>query len=354
MTTSTKTQNFLNPLEKPNRIFLIPIELSTDNSMGLETSYSDFGFRRLKIAETVWIFNPLFSFFVKFKWWVDISSNNFNETIDFFRVVTHLEFQTHCTNDHLEKLKILMADIDSAEEFVWNPKIFLTEDSTVIPVLCMNYLYSLYLATLPNLRNEFYKIYNGKVPAITQFLLNSIRIGRLNDQFYVSEIKLDKVMDEIDSCGLDCSSVNSYPTAVNANLLKVWFESLEKLFADNTLFFSHFVSLEKVPLALGSKQTLTLTGFNQHNHAFLTNANVENSKSKEKYHILNKAVNAHLVLKKDYDQDQEDQFGFTYEGKLIGEDKFLEDPDLEDRDLFEFDLAEPFLEVISNCNLNDV
>ena len=294
----------------------------------------------------IWFFNPLFVFFAKFCWPAHEDPSTIDNSFSFLPCMVNLEFKFYSTPVHLEKSKKMMACVINSMEYLDNPLMFLDYSTEMMPVLCMTYLYSLYLAAIPYYRNKFYEMYNGKIPAITQLLLNSIRIGSLNNDYYVSEIKFDPIMDSIQIVNSSEFTTVGY-FELSPELFKRWFELVSELFSDNKLFFAHFVELKKVPMAIGSKQKLRLTSFNQQNKNFFINLNVENSQAKEKYEILNKAVNANFILSEDFHKSK---FDFEYEGKVIGDDIYL---DINKDKHYQFDFASQLLDGIINCNAND-
>ena len=353
----------------------------------------------------IWLVNPVFMFFYSYSYSYQNSSDPekkyYSRTIDLLPTMTNIEFETHSTSPHIEKIETLksyfmnhdedgdyLENLDDYGDFFggslswYSLKEGFNLNSNQLPVLCLTFIYSLIIATDDNLRGKFYDLYHGRVPGITQYLLNTIRIGPLDNNYYVNEIILDNaVLRDLRRYVYEIYFTIS-PETIEYEFaaIIIWFKQLELLFTNNNLFFAHFVELEKTPLI--SDQKLTLTGFNQNNAQFLSNSNLnnrsvletvwfhlkailnirvdnrailetmwfhlkamgntpqENSKLNKDLLVLNKAVNANLVLAKDYT--------ILYKsGALIGGDCQVVKNEAET-----YELASQLVDLIGNCNPN--
>ena len=164
-----------------------------------------------------------------------------------------------------------------------------------LPILLITYVFSIFLAIQPKLRMYFYINYDGLIPVFTQFLLESLRIGMTVDDQFLLGISFDpcynyymhgKHSDDASSIlYLDGKAVDDM-----GPLLLLWFKLLDHYLKNNDLYFKHFIKLRKTPFV--SKNPLTLTSFDQGN---ISNSSIAaNSKNKERYLILNKALNAKI------------------------------------------------------------
>ena len=143
----------------------------------------------LKKNFLTWVYNPFFLFFVK-------EDNRFNPLLNTdHENLGNTEFfdGTLYKNDADQWDSI--SDKPGPNQlfndfFDQNEGILPLGGGGLIPVYAITYIFSLYIAISPRLRGYFYGAYDGStVPCITQFLLNHIRIGPLDNNYYLNEIK---------------------------------------------------------------------------------------------------------------------------------------------------------------------
>ena len=293
-----------------------------------------------------WIFNPFFLFFAEKKFpfkQINTDSDDIRFDPKFFKGTLHKkDSEKWLFINHLPGPQILYTVF---EDFNFND-ILLRENRPVMPVYAITYIFSLYIAISPTLRDYFYAEYNGRnVPCFSQFLLNHVRIGALDNNYYLNEIKEDTIVDDLYGCGsMEYVSGITYSALLyedeKRQMLIMWFKYLEVLFFENNRYFVHFVKLEKTPLK--SDQKLTLTSFNQNNENFLSSSTVENSKHKSTFEMLNKSVNANLILSKNSSQLEKCGAVLGYDCQVIK------------NEAEEYELASQLINFMTNCSPNDL
>ena len=123
------------------------------------------------------------------------------------------------------------------------------------------------------------------------------------------------------------------------NLL-AWFHLLEQNFANNNMIFSQFVDLEKTPMV--SNDPLTLTRINCINQNFLSSSVVEKSGLKEKYVLVNKCLNAHIVPNNYFEKKE------ALEASRNAQVYRAADPNAEEK------LATSLIDFVMHCSLSDL
>ena len=101
-----------------------------------------------------------------------------------------------------------------------------------MPIALITFVLSIFIAIDPDLRQAFYVLHQGKIPAITQFCLNTFRMCPVSNSEYVTNLfSLDEYWDTISCCGLGNTIVDqrSLKNASFKNLL-LWFSFLNNHF----------------------------------------------------------------------------------------------------------------------------
>ena len=211
----------------------------------------------------------------------------------------------------------------------------------ILPILLITYVFSVSIAFDFDLRSQFYAHYHGKVPAIFQFLLNSIRIGGLND-FYVYNLEVDHLYQDLPQFlgYTNMLMLEELKGQSGIRYLLVWFYLLEHQFANHNILFRQFVELERTPVV--SNGPLTLTGVNCINPNFLTSYVVQNSGLKHKYQLLNKCLNTHIVVQ-DYHEKEE-----ALEASLNAQASQVIDAEEEKK------LASSLIDFVIHCSVSDL
>lgn len=133
------------------------------------------------------------------------------------------------------------------------------------PVAKITYVAGLLIAIDPYLRVKFFDNYDGPVPGIVQFLLNSLRIGILKDGSILTTYeRTQECLNSITECKLSYSFLNmttDYNVGNNLPDLIAWFVALKKLDykqGNKERYFDHYVPLKRVPIY--SNEILSLPG----------------------------------------------------------------------------------------------
>ena len=335
----------------------------------------------VKKDSLIWIYNPFYLFLGLTPLQVE-----FEYSITLLPTMFKMNFEQELTNSVEKKVNRLKKLYDDSFSLGFGAL------RGNLPILNLTYLFSFYIATDPDLRRRFYKNFLGeKIPAFFQFLLNSVRLGDLDENYSVSKIIIDPAFDER-IWVLNRFLVSSIdPNSIEENFDSVikWFDLIELLFEDQNLYFAYFVELEKTPLV--SDQKLTLTGFNQKNTKFLNNSNLnhrsvlemvwfhlkailnirvdnyailetmwfhlkamgntpqENSKFKNLL-VLNKAVNANLVSSKDFLLKR----SWKFQGKLLPVFYENQKGDEKVSTAEEYKLGSELFDFITNCHPKDL
>ena len=125
----------------------------------------------------------------------------------------------------------------------------------IIPITMTTFVLSALIATNNILREKFYASYFGKVPAVTQFLLNCFRTNSIfmyNNHYRLFDFELDAGWH----CSISSLAFGStlfdvkYLEKNEQGFLKLikWFQLIEKYCAKDCLFFKNFVTLQKTPM----------------------------------------------------------------------------------------------------------
>ena len=163
-----------------------------------------------------------------------------------------------------------------------------------IQILTITFIVSMIIAVDLKYRQQFYSHYVGKVPAITQFILDNVRVGRVPEGYNIRQINFDPMYKHFSKEAglpelfrLDFKDNNFFR-------ILAWFHLLDLHFSKDDLFFKHFVNLKKTPFL--SNKPLTLTSLSQtYDKKKFINSTATKSKQEEKYIILNKSLNAKIV-----------------------------------------------------------
>ena len=204
-----------------------------------------------------WILNPLFMFFGKFDFY-DETFSRMNLTICLLPAMFKIESQKKFNRNpkYLEKQKIMQNNFEAGEtgiQYILNDNL-----ENGFTILSITFIFSFYIAGSDSLGGEFYNTYDGKIPVFTQFLLNSIRLGPLDEKYYVSNIIINPFIRAVSAISPELVRPLDFLTIFsNFEIVIKWFKQLEYLFADNNFWFAHFVELQKTPLVSNQKLTLT-------------------------------------------------------------------------------------------------
>ena len=293
----------------------------------------------------LWIFNPLFLLYGRDKEREDFEMQEGKE--DYFPYydlrfpMLNVEGNICNSSKHIEIKKIMYSFFEFTFEYKYESK-----DTAI---LSTTFFLSISIATNRNLREKFYASFQGKIPAITQFLLNAIRLGPIDDdngELYVSDFKLDSNWEYI----VCLSSLRGklfdteYLQETEEGFLDLikWFELLEQYCAPQSLFFTHFVSLTKTPID-GTDLT-SLLGFHHQKLQFFIHSSIsKDSNLTKKYFLLNKVLHAKLVTFDEYSEEKEE------ENALEDEANFLNDDDPREQEL-----VSQLFDLIINCSAKDL
>ena len=204
-----------------------------------------------------------------------------------------------------------------------------------IPILLITYVFSLHIAIIPELREKFFNNYQGKVPAFTQFLLESMRIGVVNKDQYLWRIGLHANYEKyVDDSINQSFGVFHLEEAINEetmySTILPWFTLLDFYLSEKNFYFKHFVELRKTPFV--SNQPLTLTSFGQGDISKSPSA--ANSRNRDNYVLLNKTLNAKIIY-------NTDNYFFSKIGKFHRDTGLIDD---------EEKFANQLIDLIINCS----
>ena len=209
----------------------------------------------------------------------------------------------------------------------------------------MTFILSVVIATNKILREKFYRFYVGKVPAITQFLLNYVTINAIsleNKNYCIQNFKLDtNGYFAYTTNGLSHTLFDiKFLEETEEGLLQVlkWFELIEKYCAANHLFFKEFVYLNKSSMFSFNPNSLAL--FNQEQlNFFFPPAIKKNLKLQKIYTLLNKVLQIKLIDVNEYFISSE------IEKTIEDKSTFLDDENIEEKGL-----VLNLLDLIINCD----
>ena len=101
-----------------------------------------------------------------------------------------------------------------------------------MPIALITFVLSIFIAIDPELRQSFYVLHQGKIPAITQFCLNTFRMCPISPSEYVERLlMLDEYDDTIRDCALAVTIVDkSRFTGSGFKNILLWFSLLNNHF----------------------------------------------------------------------------------------------------------------------------
>lgn len=220
------------------------------------------------------------------------------------------------------------------------------------PILTITFILSVAIAANKALRLKFYESFSGKIPAFTQFLLNSIWIGPLDSEQYLilKDCELDingentvsqEGLEGIFSIYFWDNDQNNHDTF---NEIIQWFEWLEEFCADDHHLF-HFVPLTKTPMQSNHGNEKSLLAFNQAILNFWIDPSINsNPKLKENYYLLNEVLRTQLVGLETYNYEMEHENFKTDSSTFLNNGRCSE----------EYKLAEKLFYFMTHCNENDL
>lgn len=123
------------------------------------------------------------------------------------------------------------------------------DESIEPPIALITFVLSVFLATDFSLRQGFYQLYRGqKIPAITQWCLNTFRTGPISDNETVTGFRFidDEYQATLFCCGLGNTFADIDALKDDLENMVAWFSLWEKHFNSDELNYMEPVELKRV------------------------------------------------------------------------------------------------------------
>ena len=115
----------------------------------------------------------------------------------------------------------------------------------------------MFLATDLELRQRFYTRYISKIPAITQFCFNSLRLGPISDESSIVDFGfLEEYRITLYCCAVGTTVADKDYLKLDPEYILDWFRLLEIHFTSGEKDYLEWVDFERVPYVSNSKNYL--------------------------------------------------------------------------------------------------
>ena len=122
-------------------------------------------------------------------------------------------------------------------------------ESEKTPVALITFVLSIFVSTDMELRQWFYDSYNGKIPAFTQFCLNTFRLGPISNTETVTGFRFidDEYQATLFCCALGSSIFDKDDPKLDFEYILAWFRVLGQHFTSREKPYLEYVDFERVP-----------------------------------------------------------------------------------------------------------